>query len=240
MTTANTYQTALQIVNEVQRRLGLNPTTNFEINKYARTLLDLLNDVMAEVSDFGDWPQMLKTIEITANSSVYAYEIAPASGNVKNVYEIAWGDQSSPMFPITIEEIRQRNRRISWGGTPREYAMVGVSAANPIFHIHPIPVTADISAQTSAGGFFDVLYYESPRILTTADSTAAAVVLFPARMMVQGLYAKALLRDNGGIPTPNYQAAFAEYQRMRSEALNRLTADTGSSISISPTGSRWG
>lgn len=238
MSTADVYRSAIQIVNEVQRKLGINSSTTFEVSKHSRMLLDFLNDVISECSDFGDWPQMLRFAEVTASSSAYDYEMV-VSGNVKNIYEIAWGDQSSPMFPITIEEIRQRNRRISWGGTPREYSVVGVSGANPIFHVHPIPVTADLSAQTSAGGFFDVAFYKQPRILTTADSTAAAIVLFPARMVIQGVYAKALLKDNGGVPTPNYQAAYAEYQRMRSEALNRLTADTGSSISISPNGGRF-
>ena len=235
MTTAQVYMTALQIVNEVQRKLGINPTTTFEVSKHSRALLDYLNDVISEVSDFADWPQMLRTAKVTASSSAYDYELV-VSGNCKNIYEIAWGDESAPMRSIGTNEIRQRHRRVSWGGTPREYAIMGVSGANAIFHVHPIPVTADLSAQTSAGGVFDVLHYKTPRVMTTADTSAAAVVMFPARLLIQGVYAKQLLKDNGGVPTPNYQAAYAEYQRMRQEAQNRLTADTDNDVFFSPGG----
>ena len=71
----------------------------------------------------------------------------------------------------------------------------------------------------------------------TAD--ASAVPAFPARVLVQGTYAKALLEENGGEPTPQYQTAYAEYIRMRSEALNRFNADTGTDIYFTPTGSRY-
>lgn len=239
MALSDMYRSALSIVNEVQRKLGLNPTANFEASKHARVLLDFLNDVIDEVSDYGDWPTMLRTTKVTAASSVHTYEVS-ASGNIKNIYEIAWGDQIAPLQVVTLEELRQL-QRLNSRGKPRQFAVVGVSGADPRIGIHPTPVTADLTAETSAGGVLDVLYYKKCRVLTTADSTAAAIPMLPAKVLMQGVYAKALLDENGGEPTPNYQAAYAEYQRMRAEALNRLTADTGSNeVFFTPTGNRRG
>jgi hypothetical protein len=226
----------ISIINEVQRKLGVNTQTSLTGTKLTTTLLDFLNDVIDEVSDFGDWQQMFREAAVTATSSVAAYKIS-VSADVKNIYEIVWGDDVSPLEVRSIEDIRRLQRLASFG-TPRQFAVVGVSGTSPKFRIYPVPTSAAIAAETSAGGVFDVAYYKKPRLLTTSDTSA--VPAFPSRVLVQGVYAKALLEENGGERNSQYDVAYAEYTRMRIEALNRFNADTGTDIYVVPTGSRYG
>ena len=235
MALTDVRKNVIQIVNEVQSRLGVNTTTTLTATKLTTVLLDLLNDVIDEISDFGDWQQMFREVAVTASSSVGSYKIS-VSADVKNVYEIVWGDDVSPLEVRTIEDIRRLQRLASFG-TPRQFSIVGVSGTSPKFRVYPIPNAGAIAAETSAGGVFDVAYYKKPRLLTTTD--VSAVPAFPSRVLTQGLYAKALLEENGGEPSPQYQTAYAEYIRMRAEALNRFTTDTGTDVYLTPTGSRY-
>lgn len=221
MAVSDINKSLVDIVNEVQRKLGLNSTTTLVETKLATVLLDLLNDVLDEVSDSGDWPQMFREITVTSQSSVGTYEIA-ASSNVKNVYEAAFDGNIAPLNVVTIEDMR-RLQRLGNYGTPRHIAIIEVSGVNVKFRVAPVPTTA-------AG--FDIAYYKKPQLFVTSD--LSAVPSFPSRVLVQGLYAKALLEENGGEPSGEYQTAYAEYLRMRREALNRLTADTGTDVYMVP------
>lgn len=238
MATGDIRREAVHIVNEVLRKLGLNSVTNLNDTKQSTLLTDYLNDIVDEVSDFGDWQEMLRTQKVTAISSSDQYEIA-VSGNLKNIVEIAWGDQAAAMELRTIEEMRLLTR-VGSLGTPRQWAIIGVSGVNPLVRVFPAPTPAAISAQTSAGGVFDVLYYKKPSYLVALTANNSAVPAFSGRMIVQGVYAKALLQENGGEPSNEYQIAYTEYLRMRQEALNRFNADTGTDIYLVPTGSRYG
>lgn len=222
------------IVNEVERRLGLSASTALTDTSLATVMLDLLNDVIDEVSDYGDWPQMFREVNVTASSSVGSYEVA-VSAQVKNVYEIVWGDDVASLEVRTIEDLRRLQRLASFG-TPRQFAIVGVTGINPMFRVYPVPNQTAIDADNK-GGLFDIAYYKKPSLLTTAD--VSAVPAFPSRVLVQGLYAKTLLEENGGEPTQEYRAAYGEYLNMRTEALNRFTADTGTDVYFTPTGSRY-
>lgn len=237
MSLTDVRKDAISIVNEVQRRLGVNQQNNFTDTKLTQVLLDLLNDVIDEVSDFGDWPQMFREVAVTAVSSVGNYKIS-VSADVKNVYEIVWGDDTASLEVRSIEDIRRLQRLASFG-TPRQFAMVGVSGTAPKFRVYPIPTQTSIDAESSSGGVFDVAYYKKPRLLQPVSADTSATPAFPSRVLTQGLYAKALLEENGGEPTPQYQTAYAEYVRMRQEALNRLTYDTGTDLYVTPTGSRY-
>ena len=46
--------TVLQVVNEVQRKLGLNTTPTLLTNKISIELVDHINDVVSDLSDFGN------------------------------------------------------------------------------------------------------------------------------------------------------------------------------------------
>ena len=234
MAITDVRKNVLDMVNEVNRRLGLSDSTTLTDTKLTTMLVDLLNDVIDEVSDYGDWPQMFREVDVTAVSSVGSYEAA-VSAQVKNIYEIVWGDDIASMEVKTIEDIR-RLQRLSSFGTPRQFAVVGVSGINPLFRVYPVPNQTSIDADNK-GGVFDIAYYKKPSLLTTSD--AALIPAFPSRVLVQGLYAKALLEENGGEPTQEYRAAYGEYVNMRTEALNRFTADTGTDVYFVPTGSRY-
>ena len=228
----------VEIVNEVLRKLQTTEVTNLGDTKFSTTLVDFLNDVIDECSDYGDWQEMYREVDVTASSSVGTYEMS-VSAQVKNIYEVVWGDDVAPLEVRDITDLRRLQRLASFG-TPRQFAVVGVSGVNPLFRVYPIPTQATINAETSSGGVFNIAYYKKPGLITAVTADTSSVPAFPSRMLVQGVYAKALLEENGGEPTREYQVALLDYQRMRKEAQNRFTADTGIDIQFVPTGSRGG
>ena len=231
MAATDIRRSALEIVNEVQRRLGLNVTASLSETKHATMLLGLLNETIDELCDAGNWQELYRETVVSALSSVGSYIVAPTSGSglVKNVYEVAFSGQTAPLNVISIEDIR-RLQRLSGHGTPRQFALVGVdpTSANPIMRVHPIPGSAQASQ------YFSIAYFEKPAILVTADTTVQPS--FPAQVLIQGLYARALLEESGGEATRETDAAFQLYERMRSEALNRFNSDTGTDIYFAPGG----
>ncbi len=230
MGVSNQRLTILQIINEVQRKLGLTDSLQLDSSKMSKVLVDLLNDVVDEISDYTDWQEMLREATVASISSVATYEI-PVSGEAKNIYEVSWNNEIAPLEVRNIEDIRRLSRISSGFGTPRQFSMVGVSGVNPIIRVWPVPTTA---------ANFLIAYYKKPRLFTAVTADTSVIPAFPSRMLVQGLYAKALLEENGGEPTQEYTVAYAEYQRMRKEAGNRLTYDTGSeAIYLVPTGGRY-
>lgn len=233
MAIADVRKTTLGVINEVERKLGLTASATLTTTNFTTLLLDLLNDVIDELSDFADWQQMYREVQVTAQSSVSQYEVA-VSSQVKNLHEVVWDDDISPLEVRNIEDIR-RLQRIGSFGVPRQFAIVGVSGVNPLFRVYPVPASAQISNATN--GTFDIAYYKKPPLLTTSD--ASVTPAFPSRMLVQGLYAKALLEENGGEPTQEYRVAYGEYISMRKEAANRFTSDTGTDVYFVPTGSRY-
>lgn len=224
-------QTILQIVNRVQRKQAINETTTLTQTKNATVLLDMLNEVVSELGDYGRWQELYRNVEITAQSSVGDYTIA-VSAVVHDVFEIVYDNQIAPLEVRDLEDIR-RLQRIGSFGTPRQFGIIGVNAStgNPIFGVYPIP------GQVEAGNPFQVAYYIKPPLYETTD--ANVIVPFPADVVFQGVYAKALLEDNGGEPTRQYQLAYAEYERMKNAALNRYNSSTGTDTYLQPTGPRY-
>lgn len=226
--TTGLRETVIQIINRVERRLGLNASAAITSTKKSRELLDALNEVMDEISDAGDWQEYRRTTEVTAAASTATYEIA-VSGLVKNVKEIVFASAAAPLVPVDDEEIRLLTR-IGTYGTPRQFALVGVNASsgNPNFRVSPVPSSAAVSGNKT----FEVLYYQKPELYTTSDG--AKTVPLPANLVFQHLLAKALLIESGGTATPEYQVAYAEALRMRREANNRFNADTGTTVYFRP------
>lgn len=228
MATTDIRKDVIGIVNEVERKLGIGESTFLDDKKTTTLMLDFLNDTIDEVSDFGDWPQMYREIDVTAVTSGKAYEIA-VSANVKNVHEIHFQGQVAPLEQRSISQIRVL-QKTSGAGEPRQFCIVDTSAVNPKFRVYPIP------GSNQNGKVFDVAYYKKNRLYTTTTADSSAIPAFPSRVLVQGVYAKALLEENGQEPTRQFELAYQTYIQMRKEALNRLTADTGDHIQIVPTG----
>ena len=223
--TTGLRETVLGIINRVERKLNVVPSASLTSTKMTRELLDMLNETIDEISDAGNWQEYFRTVLVTAQSSVALYEVA-VSGNVKNVQEIIYGSAVAPLQWADMQDLRQLNR-IGNYGEPRQVAIEGVNASsgNPNFRVAPIPA----AAQTGA---FEILYFQKPGLYGTGD--AAQVVVFPSNLVMQGLYAKALLKESGGAPTNEYSIAYSEFIRMRREVNNRLNADVSRDIYFRP------
>jgi len=223
----------LEIINRVRLKQGLLGVASFTADSHTNLLLNLLNEVIEEITDYGEWPQLFREQLVTAISSTDQYLFTPTSGNIKNISEIGWANRSYPLQWITVEEMRQLRRGSrSSTGAPIFAAIVGMSGSDPFFRVHPVPITADVTTMS-------VAYYKMPRLAVTADSTVGHVPVWPGSLLIQALYAKALLEENDGITTPEYAGAYQEYQRMLAEVYNRFGADTGPSwLKLSP-GRSW-
>ena len=239
---------AISIVNEVQRKLGVNTTTTFTATKHARVLLQLLNEVIADLNDYGNWQELYAEIEVTASTSVNQYVVSPrqfvtqASGTddfpkfdsslsakeVHHIMEVSFDNQSSPLELRTIEDIRRlRRTKGATGGNPRQWSVIGANASgHPVIEVYPQP-----SSNLNNRLFNIALYVKEPNLL---EADVSAVPVFPANVLIQGLYAKALREQEDGAPTPTSNAEHALYEKYKREALNRFTTDMGNDISITP------
>lgn len=229
---SNLRFTVLQVVNEVQRKLGLTPTTTLTQNKVAIELVDHINDVVDDLSDFGNWMETLSTAKVTAHTSVRDYVIQ-ASGVIKNIGDIYISDRTGALRSLDIQTMRLMTRTTAVG-EPSDFCIFGVDASSgqPIIRVRPTP---DISTD---GALFSILYYKKPSQYTVTDTNT--VIPYPARVVVAGVLARYTLRESGGAPSEMYQVYQKDYERGRTEALNRFNADTGWEVSFVPARhSRW-
>lgn len=220
----------LEIINEVQRKLGLQTTTTITANQQSRVLLDHLNDVVSELADLGDWQELLvsaNTVMVSGQANCSVNYSEP----VKRVVDIYYGTERMPVNYISRDDMRRRERTNSLG-RPIQFSIFGIdSAGNPNIRLYPRP---DSSAASS---FLSIMFYAKPRLYTTSD--AATIVPFPAKVVVQGLLAKAILDEEGGTPTDHYTKEYATYQQMARDAISRYNMDTGTEIRFVPSYGRF-
>lgn len=224
--------TVLQVVNEVQRKLGLNTTPSLTTNKIATELVDHINDTVDDLSDFGNWMETLSTAQVTAQVSVRDY-VVQTSGIIKNIGDVYLGTRSGPLSSVNIDTMRIMTRTTALG-QPSQYCIFGVDASSgqPIIRVRPTPDASQ------AGALFSILYYKKPSQYTTSD--ASTVIPFPARVVVLGVLARYTLRESGGAQTEMYQVYQKDYETGRRNALNRFNSDTGWDISFAPARrNRW-
>ena len=225
-------QTNILIVNEVERLLNIDTSSTLSSRQFTRVLLRLLNEVIDELADYGDWQELYDEILVTASISTNEYEVHASGGLVQHIEEISFSSSKSPLEVRTREDLRRLLRGTITRGVPRQMAVIGVNASsgNPLFRVYPEPGSAQ-NNQT-----FRVCYYIKPALVTTTDTSVQSI--FPANLLIKGLYAKALLEENGGEPTNEYRVVYAEYVRERDESYRRFTADTGTDVYLVPSGSR--
>lgn len=217
--------TVLQTVNEVQRKLGLNTTPTLVTNKISIELVDHINDVVSDVSDFGNWMEELVTAKVTAETSVRDYSIK-TSAVIKNIGDIYLSTRRGPLRSENIQTMRILTRTTSMG-TPSQFCIFGCdSNGNPLIRVRPTPDSSN------DGALFSILYYTKPSLYTTSD--ASTLIPYPARVVVLGTLASYTLRENGGAPNDQYQAFYAQYLQVRKESLNRFNSDTGWDVSYTP------
>ena len=225
MAATDQRRTVLELVNEVLKKQFLNTVTALTDTKQSGVLLQLLNEVVADANDHGDWQEMFAEVVVSASPAQFNYGLGLDSP-VQNILEISVSGQPAPLLYQDIREMR-RLIRVGTTGTPRHFTLIGTdSQENPKFEVSPIPSTAAASAA------FTVLYYKKPAMFTTSD--AAVTPDFPANMLIQGLYAMAILHENGGERTREFDAEFTKYEKIRGQALNRYTVDTGNEIYFVP------
>lgn len=218
--------TVLQIVNEVQRKLGLSETATLGANKLSKQMVDFVNDVCDDLSDFGNWQETLVTANVTAVSGQRDYSVN-TSANIKNIGDIYFSMRTGPLRNITITDMRLMSRTSAIGGMPTQYTIFGTdSNGNPLIRVRPTP------ASTADGGLFSILYYVRPPQYTTADNST--VVPFPGNLVVDGVLAKAILNESEGAPNDRYRYVQQEYTDSRKEALNRFNGDSGWDVSFVP------
>lgn len=216
--------TVLQTVNEVQRKLGLNETP-LSNNKVSKELVDHINDVVSDISDFGNWMEEMVTARVTAQLSVMDYSIQ-TSAVIKNIGDIFISNQRGPLRSENVQTMRILQRSSSTG-TPSQFCVFGTdNNGNPRIRVYPTP------DQNAAGQIFSFLYYQKPSLYTTADSSV--LIPYPSRVVVLGTLASYTLRENGGAPNDQYTMYYNQYLAIRKESLNRFNSDTGWDVSYTP------
>jgi len=220
--------TVLQVVQEVFRKLGLNAPSALASNKLSIQCVDFINDVCNDLSDFGNWQEVLTTANVTAVSGQRDYTVN-TSANIKNIGDIYFSQRRGPMRGVTIEQMRIMTR-VTATGTPTQFTIFGTdNNGNPTIRVRPTP------GQAESGALFSVLYYVRSPLYTTAD--ASTVIPFPARVVVLGTLARAILNESEGAPNDRYTLTYQEYLTARKEALNRFNGDTGWDVSFIPSNS---
>lgn len=220
--------TVLETAQEVFRKLGLDAPTSLTSNKLSTQMVDFINDVCNDLSDFGNWQETLTSVNVTAVSGQSDYTVS-TSANIKNIgdiYFIGSATRTGPLRNVTVEEMRILTRSTATG-TPSQYTIFGTdSAANPNIRVRPQP------GSTEEGKLFSILCYIRPPRYSTSDGSV--VIPYPARVVVLGALARAVLNESGGAPTNKFTAFYQEYLQARKEALNRFNGDTGWSVAFTP------
>lgn len=217
--------TVLQIINEVQRKLGLSETGTSAANKLSKQMVDFINDTCNELSDYGNWQEMIASANITAVAGQRDYSIN-TSANVKNIGDIYFSLRTGPLRNITINDMRLMSRT-SATGMPSQYTIFGTdSNGNPNIRVRPTPSTNE------DGGLFSLVYYVRAPQYTTADDSV--VVPFPGQLMTDGVLAKAILSESEGAPNDRYRYVQQEYMDSIKEAINRFNGDSGWNVSFTP------
>jgi hypothetical protein len=219
--------TAIDIVNEVRRKLKLAPVASFTADSYAKVMLPYLNDTISEISDYGNWQEILVEVNVTAQSSVANYSIPVSAVNlVQNVHEIVFNNRIGEMRKVNLDTIR-RLARIGSYGIPQQWGVVGTDAnGNPIIRVYPTP------SSNEAGLFLNMLVFSKPAALVTADT--ATLVPFASDLVVAGLLSRMVLDESDGEPTQRYQAIRQDFEDTLDETYNRFNGDSGSTVYFRP------
>lgn len=223
--------TVLQTVNEVQTKLGLDATATLVSNKISMELVSHINDVVSNLSDFGNWMEQLVTANVTVQSSVQDYSIQ-TSAVIKNIGDVYIATKRGPLNSVDLDTMRIMTRTTAYG-QPSQFCVFGTDDnGNPLIRVRPTP------DQSQDGALFSILYYVKPSLYTLSD--ANTLIPFPARVVVMGTLAAYTLRESGGSQTDMYTSYYNSYVDSRRSALNRFNSNTGWDVKYTPgrTG-RW-
>jgi hypothetical protein len=233
---SETRKTFIQIFNETRRKIGVSEISTLSQDTLGTVMIDYMNDILAEIDDYGDWQEMYKEESfpfVTANSSAFDYTFN-TSAVVKNIHEVQFGTQIAPMWLVDLDTINRLNRTKAYG-VPTQWGVVGVdnvTTGNPVVRVFPTPVTAQASAN------FHVKYYKKPALITSADTSS--IPAFPSRMVSQGLLAYTLRDEERGAESQQWLQEYQIFQNMIRDTFNRFNGDTGSNTYFIPPRGRRG
>lgn len=216
--------TVLQAVNEVRKKQKLSTVASLEQDSDSLTKLDYLNDVISDLSDYGNWQEMYREFVVSVQTSVRDYAVSGVV--IQNINEIALSTRTGELVKRDLEDIRRLQRNDSTG-EPTQWAIKGINGeGNPVITFDRWPTAADSSK------FFRIATYIKPDVYTTAD--ANETIPFPGRVVVQGLLTMAILDESDGEPTNRYAVNVEMYENMKKESYNRFNGDTGASVYFVP------
>lgn len=229
MSKSDTRKTVLEIVQEVQKKLGLDPQDTLIANKQTKVMLQFVNETVEEMSDVGDWQEQLRTVDVTAVAGQSEYGQG-VSYPIKNVYEIAWDTRPQALYIYELQDVLRLQRASGDAtGEPRMFCPKGVDPqGNPVFSCYPIP------GATEDGLLFHVIHFEKPA--NYDNSSVDEEVPFPANVVILGTFWRMLLDENGGSNTVESQNVEKDYKRALEAALHRFNSDTGTDVQIQPVG----
>lgn len=228
MAKSDTRYTTLKIVNQVQKLLGVDETAELDTNRQTEVILQFVNQTLDQLSDAGDWQELIKEVTVTASTGQSTYTLASAGVNypLKSIYEIAYATRPMALFLLEIQELN-RLARTGGQGEPRHFTIKGVDVqGNPKFQVYPVPTTAQ------NGDLFTITLYAKPRYLDINSQDDE--LEFPGNLVILGTYARMLEEENGGTQTDESKKTWLEFRDQIKESLNRFNGDTGTDYHFQP------
>jgi hypothetical protein len=215
--------TVIGAINEVRRKSKLPAVSTLDQDSDSLIKLAYLNDVIADLSDYGNWQEQYREAIVSVQSSVRDYAVSGVT--VQNIEEVAISTRTAALRFIRLDQMRMLQRNNSTG-SPNQWSIKGTnSEGNPV-------ITIDRWPTTNETGYFKIPYFVKPEVFTTAD--ASAEIPFPGRVVVQGLLTKTILDESDGEPTNRYVTNLQKFEGMADEAFNRFNGDTGGSVYFKP------
>lgn len=215
--------TVIGAINEVRKKSKLPSVSTLDQDSDSLTKLSYLNDVVADLSDYGNWQEQYREAIVSVQTSVRDYAVSGVT--IQSIEEVSYSERTAALRFIRLDQMR-RLQRTNNTGSPNQWSVKGVNGeGNPVITIDRWPTSNDT-------GYFTIPYFLKPEVYTTAD--ASAEVPFPGRVVVQGLLAKTILDESDGEPTSRYATNLQSYERMADESYNRFNGDTGGSVYFRP------
>jgi len=235
-----------EILNQVRTRIGLNETiktTAAASDKFGKLAQGLLNEVLQEISNAGDWQETFTATRQPLVVSATNYGLSALHSNpsrqCKNIYEIAISGTRQPLGYKKLSELMAYQR----GGTcgePRFWTVRGVDEQmNPRWEVWPTPATAEATKEFIVSYFMRPPTYALTHLSGSSVKSrvvVSAAVPFDCQLVLNGLYSRCLEEEAGGGASRESTACYRTYVQQMQEELNRYNADSGNgeSTQLSP------
>lgn len=223
MAEADFKVTVIEAINEVRVKSKIPTASSIDQDSDSVIKLAYLNDVVADLADYGDWQELYRESIVSVQTSVRDYGVSAVV--VQNIHEVALSTRTAALRYVGLDEMR-RLQRLNSLGEPNFWTLKGTdSEGNPVISFDRWPTSNN-------AGYFNIGYYRKPAVYTTADGST--MIPFPGRVVVQGLLARTILDESDGEPTTRFQTNYHLYEDMKAESFNRYNGDTGGTTYFRP------